>query len=58
MKAHGRCESHTDGQEPEFDADRVIWDADYRRSVMARLHEWRIGRNEYADTTSSQTGSV
>jgi hypothetical protein len=27
--------------EPEFDAERVIWDADYRRDVMERLRHWR-----------------
>jgi len=46
--AHGCCDSHTSGQtvrqEPEFDAERVVWDADYRRDVIERLRQWRSHR--------------
>lgn len=27
--------------EPEFDQNRVIWDVDYRRRVIALLKTWR-----------------
>jgi hypothetical protein len=29
-------------EEPEFDTERAIWDADYRSEVMERLRRWRL----------------
>jgi len=54
--AHGSCKrtQQTGGlasrHEPEFDAERVIWDADYRRDVMERLRQWR-SRNATSSAT-------
>jgi hypothetical protein len=54
--AHRGCKhkTQTGGQasrhEPEFDAERVIWDADYRRDVMERLRQWR-SRNANSSAT-------
>jgi len=54
--AHGSCKRtmQTDGRlsrhEPEFDAERVIWDADYRHDVMERLRQWR-SRNATSSAT-------
>lgn len=31
---------HASEPEPEFDTERVIWDADYRHGVIERLRQW------------------
>ena len=56
--AHGRCSAGTDWQEPEFDAERVVWDADYRRGVMERLRAWRLRRRETVDDRSSDASEA
>ena len=43
--AHGHCDSCTIRHEPDFDAERVIWDADYRRRVIEALREWRLHKD-------------
>jgi hypothetical protein len=33
--------------EPEFDTERVIWDAGYRREVVAALRQWRLRQDRH-----------
>ncbi|MDH3235993.1 MAG: hypothetical protein OEQ29_20915 [Alphaproteobacteria bacterium] len=40
---HGNL--HASEAEPEFDTERVIWDADYRRGVIERLRQWHQRNN-------------
>jgi hypothetical protein len=49
--AHGRCENQPTMQEPDFDPDRVIWDADYRHDVLELLRQWRLLREREAEFT-------
>ena len=57
--AHGPCERKmqtgglTSRHEPEFDAERVIWDADYRHDVIERLRQWR-SRNAGSSETATK----
>jgi len=53
--AHGRCDSRAIGPEPEFDAERVVWDDEYRRIVIARLREWHLMHGETSGTTISES---
>lgn len=46
--AHGPCDGRVVRQEPDFDAERVIWDADYRRQVMEALRQWRLRQDQDA----------
>jgi hypothetical protein len=56
--AHGCCRGRTSGQtirqEPEFDAERVVWDADYRRDVMERLRRWRSRHDDPAHPSMTE----
>lgn len=55
--AHGDCDAPPTERparpEPEFDADRVIWDADYRRDVIERLRQWHLHHDERARSAAT-----
>jgi hypothetical protein len=56
--AHGRCKSATLRREPEFDAERVIWDADYRHRVMDVLRRWRLKQGRDADPKANDMNEM
>jgi hypothetical protein len=53
--AHGRCDSRTIRHEPDFDAERVIWDADYRRRVIEALRQWHLHQDQDSDPTATDS---